>query len=343
MDQENLKRLRERYTEAAGNDYFTERFQKMSKITSARSPTGKKPYSGIPTLLDVAQEDNAKGLDVALIGVPMDLAVTNRSGARFGPRAVRSIERIGPLHHVFDVIPDLQIKVADIGDVPFRSRFSLEKSIEDIENFYTDVVATGAIPLSVGGDHSVTYPIMKALGKNKPMGMVHIDAHMDTGGEYDGSKFHHGAPFRNAVLAGVLDPERCIQIGIRGAAEIGGEFSFDSGMTVIHMEDFSEMGIKAVCEKAKEVIGDEPFYFTIDVDGIDPAYTPGTGTPEVGGLTPHEVQTIIRSMVGKNIIGGDVVEIAPQYDANTNTVQVGGQLLFELLSLITMNKISKDC
>jgi len=165
---------------------------------------------------------------------------------------------------------------------------------------------------------------------------VHIDAHMDTGGAYEGEKFHHGGPFRQAVLAGVLDPERCVQIGIRGSAEYSGEFSYESGMTVVHIEEVERQGIGPIADTAKRVIGNRPFYLTIDVDGIDPAYAPGTGTPEVGGLTPLQVQMIVRALAGLPIMGGDVVEVAPQYDPTSNTAHVAAQLLFELFTLIAL-------
>jgi guanidinopropionase len=217
-----------------------------------------------------------------------------------------------------------------------RSRLSLDSCIEDIEAFYARIRAAGVRPLSVGGDHSVTYPILKALGHDRPVGLVHIDAHCDTMGEIDESKFHHGGPFRQAVLAGVLDPERTIQIGIRGPAEIFWGFSYESGMTVLHIEDVDRMGIDAVVAKAREVVGDGPTYVSFDVDGLDPAFTPGTGTPEAGGLTPREAQTILRGLKGIDIVGGDVVEVAPQYDPTSNTAMVGAQMLFEIFSLAVL-------
>ena len=298
---------------------------------------------GIPTLLDAPYREvslknpNLDGLQIVLVGVPMDLGVTNRSGARFGPRSVRGMERIGPYHHVFEIAPTAQFAVADIGDVPFRGRYNLTEAIEDIERFYHLIVDAGVRPVSVGGDHSVTHPILKALGRDEPVGLVHIDAHCDTAGEYDGAKFNHGGPFRHAVLDGVLDPERTIQIGIRGSSEFVWEFSYDSGMTVIHAEEFHHMGVDAVIGRAREVVGDGPTYVSLDVDGIDPAFAPGTGTPEVGGLTPREVQLLFHGLAGMNIIGGDVVEIAPQYDATTNTAQLGAQMLFEILCLTALN------
>ncbi|HEX5866194.1 MAG TPA: arginase family protein, partial [Beijerinckiaceae bacterium] len=168
-----------------------------------------------------------------------------------------------------------------------------------------------------------------------------IDAHCDTGGIYEGSKFHHGGPFRQAVLDGVLDPERTIQIGIRGGAEYLWEFSFVSGMTVIHAEEVFELGIAAVIEQARAVAGTGPVYVSFDVDSLDPGFAPGTGTPEVGGLAPREVLAMLRGLRGLDVVGGDVVEVAPQYDATTNTAQCGAQVLFELLCLTAAARLAR--
>ena len=335
MDQEKLARLRQRYQGTRGNDIHDPKF---ARVASAQwSDDGRRlfPYSGLPTFLDLPVRDNFDDLDVAMIGVPMDLGVTNRSGARFGPRAIRMMERIGPYNHALDVVPQSVLRCADVGDVPLRSRFDLNTSIADIEHYFRQVRAAGVRPIAIGGDHSVSYPILKALGDEGPVGMIHIDAHCDTSGEVEDIKFHHGGPFRHAVLDGVLDPERTVQIGIRGSAEYLWEFSYDSGMTVIHAEDFAAQGVAKVIETARQVIAGGRYYISIDVDGIDPAFTPGTGTPEVGGLSPREVQALLRGMVGAGtIVGGDVVEVAPEYDANTNTAQVGAQMAFEILSLM---------
>ena len=338
MDEGKLKKLRKLYANADGSDYLTERFRHVGEKLADRPLNVTKPFVGVSTFLDLPSNPEFIGLDVALVGVPMDLGVTNRSGARFGPRAVRNVERVGPYSHVLDEVPRGVLKAADIGDVPMRSRFSLTESLEDIESYYKQIVGAGVIPLSIGGDHSITYPILKAIGEKKPVGMVHIDAHMDTGGAFEGEKFHHGGPFRQAVLAGVLDPDRCVQIGIRGSSEINGEFSYESGMTVIHAEDVERQGVDAVVATAKRVVGDKPFYITIDVDGIDPAYAPGTGTPEIGGLTPLQVQMMLRELRGLNIVGGDVVEVAPQYDPTTNTAHVAAQLLFEMFALLAVSR-----
>jgi agmatinase len=342
IDAEKLAAIRARYPNGGKEEVHDPDLRRAQSVAFNAAGRRRLPYGGVSTFLDAPYRPDAadsadfEGLQVALIGVPMDLAVTNRSGSRLGPRAVRSVERIGPYNHAQRVSPSAELRAADVGDVPFRSRYSLPDSVADIESFYTKVHAAGVLPLSVGGDHSISYPILRALGRHRPVGMVHIDAHCDTSGEMEGSRFHHGGPFRQAVLDGVLDPERSIQIGIRGSAEMLYEFSYATGMTVIHAEEVDKMGIDAVIARARAVIGDDPFYLTFDVDGIDPAYTPGTGTPEVGGLTPREVLAIIRGMRGLPIIGGDVVEVAPQYDASTVTAQVGAQMLFELFCLAAL-------
>jgi guanidinopropionase len=334
MDETKLKELRARYTDREVFDGDDPVLAEAAR--QVQSPEGKRslPYSGVPTFLDLPYAASAAGLDIALVGVPMDLGVSNRPGARFGPRSVRSIERIGPYHPTFRVVPKGSVRAADVGDVPFRSRYSLEQSLEDIEHYYDALQAQGVRPLSVGGDHSITYPILRALGKRAPVGLVHIDAHCDTMGAYDGSKFHHGGPFRLAVLDGVLDPERTIQIGIRGSSNMFWEFSHASGMTVIYMEDFMQMGVAAVAERARAVVGDGPTYISVDVDGFDPAFAPGTGTPEAGGLEAREGLALLRALRGLKVIGADVVEVAPQYDPTTNTSQLAAQLLFEEFALM---------
>jgi guanidinopropionase len=342
MDLENLARLRAKYGTEQGDDTHDPRFRKVvDKLF--QGGTRQLPYAGVPTLLSAPCMPHALeaadlgGLQVALAGIPMDLGVSNRTGARFGPRAVRTIERIGPYNAILDCMPIGDLKVADVGDVPFRSRFSIDSCREDIETFFTRIVAAGVAPLSVGGDHSVTHPVLRAVGRREPVGLIHIDAHCDTGGAFDGTKFHHGGPFRNAVLDGVIDPKRCIQIGIRGSSEYLWEFSRDAGMTVVPMLELDTIGCEAVSRRAREVVGDGPVYVTFDVDSLDPTFAPGTGTPEIGGMTTREVLRILNGLKGINIVGGDVVEIAPQYDTITNTVQAGAQILFEILSLMVFS------
>jgi guanidinopropionase len=342
IDPAKLAAWRQRFSNDRPHQTEGDAFRKAAALGFSEAGRRKLPYAGLPTLLGAPHRPEAAdlpdfgGLQVALIGVPMDLAVTNRAGARLGPRAIRNIERIGPFHHAHGIAPMAELRVADVGDVPFRSRFSLEQSLEDIEAFVARVVAAGVRPLSAGGDHSISYPILRAVGRDRPVGLVHIDAHCDTSGVYEGSRFHHGGPFRQAVLDGVLDPARTIQIGIRGGGEYLWEFSFETGMTVIHADELDTMGLDAVIARARQVVGEEPFYVSFDVDGIDPAFTPGTGTPEVGGLTPREAQRILRGLAGLNIVGGDVVEVAPQYDTTTVTAQIGAQMMFEILALLAL-------
>jgi guanidinopropionase len=335
MDKDRLQQLRARYADTEAFDQDEPSL--VAAAAAVRLPDGKRslPYSGVPTFLGLPQASSPQGLDIAVIGIPMDLGVSNRSGARFGPRAVRCVERIGPYHPTQRVVPAAGLKIADVGDVPFRSRYSLEESLRDIEDYYRVLSESGVRPLSVGGDHSVTYPILRALGSESPLALVHIDAHCDTMGAYDGSKFHHGGPFRLAVLDGVLDPEHTIQIGIRGSSNMFWEFSHAAGMTVVYMEDFMRMGLDAVIDKAREVIGDRSVYISVDVDGFDPAYAPGTGTPEVGGLEAREGIAMLRGLRGLKVVGADVVEVAPQYDPTTNTSQLAAQVLFEELALMT--------
>ena len=341
MKPDKLDSLREKYGTAKGGTIFDPDFARVAKQVFLDPERRKWPFAEPATFLSapyrhVASDADFANLDCALVGVPMDLGVTNRAGARLGPRAVRNVERIGPYEHVLRRAPMTELHVADIGDVPMSSRFSLEKCIADIETYVRRIKAAGVIPLSVGGDHSVSLPILRALGADRPVGMVHFDAHCDTSGEYEGTKFHHGGPFRQAVLDGVLDPERSIQIGIRGAAEYLWEFSIESGMTVIHAEEIDAMGLDAVIRKARDVVGDGPTYVTFDVDGLDPAFAPGTGTPEVGGITPREALAMLRGLAGIDIVGSDVVEVAPQYDTSTVTAQSAAQMLFTLLCLVSI-------
>ena len=333
----DLDELRARYAASSGADIFDPAFRTVAEGVFKDGDKRPAPYCGVPTLLKAPYRPealaNLADLDVALLGIPMDLGVTNRSGARLGPRAVRNVERVGPYEHVLKAVPTARLRVADIGDVPFRSRFDLATCHEDIERFVAHLVAAGVVPLSVGGDHSIGLPLLRAVGRERPVGMIHIDAHCDTGGSFEGCKFHHGGPFRQAVLDGVLDPRRTIQIGIRGNSEYLWEFSFASGMTVVHAEEVDDLGIRAVIAKAREVVGDGPTYISFDVDALDPAFAPGTGTPEVGGLTSAQALGILRGLSGVQVVGGDVVEVAPQYDPTSNTAQIAAQVLFEILCL----------
>ena len=307
-------------------------------------PTSTPRYSGIATFMRTPFVQDLSEVDIALIGVPYDGAVEGRPGARHGPREIRNMSSmIRTIHHVTKINPFKLCSVADLGDVSFTNVYCLEDVHKDIENYYTKVFDAGALPLSAGGDHSISLPILRTLGKETPVGLIHIDAHTDTNDTEMGSKFSHGTPFRRAVEEGILDAHRTVQIGIRGAqdSEESWNFSMESGMRVIFMEEFSSLGVKGVIDQVLHVAGDGPTYISFDVDALDPAYAPGTGTPEIGGITSVEAQALLRGLSGLNFIGADVVEVSPPFDPSGNTALVAATLMFELLCLLAvfMNKV----
>jgi guanidinopropionase len=276
-------------------------------------------------------------LDIALIGVPFDGGVENRPGQRHGPREIRNMSSyMRTIHHVTRVNPYKLCRIADMGDVTITNPFDIETTHADITEFYRRVHAAGAVPLSAGGDHSISLPILRAMAAENPVGMVHIDAHTDTADEELGSKLSHGTPFRRAVEEGFLDPNRTVQIGIRGAqnSEDGWTFSIESGMRVIFIEEFAKLGVEAVIAEARRVVGNGSTYLSFDVDSLDPAYAPGTGTPEVGGMTPIQAQALLRGLVGLDLIGGDVVEVSPPFDPSGNTALVGATMMYEILCVL---------
>lgn len=302
-------------------------------------PRARPRYVGLPTFLRAPYREDLENTDVGIIGVPFDGGVTNRPGSRHGPREVRNQSTLIRMkNQSTGIAPHELCRVSDIGDAWVPSPFELTASHDAIQETFDKVHAKGIIPLAVGGDHSVSLPILRALAKDRPVGMVHIDAHCDTGDDYMGSKFHHGAPFSRAVEEGLLDPERTIQIGIRGSVNDLDlwKFSHESGMRVIYMHDFYSMGLTRVVEEMHRVVGDGdgPVYISFDIDSLDPAFAPGTGTPEIGGLTTLEAQLLIRACSGLNIVGADMVEVAPSFDPSGNTALAGAGILFELLCVV---------
>lgn len=307
------------------------------KPGSADDPMLQPRYTEIATFMRAPLAEFVDDLDIALVGVPTDLGVTNRPGARHGPREIRNASSLMRAQNLAMGINPYQLcHIADIGDVRFSNKFDLAAQVAEIEAFYRRLSIAGVTPVTAGGDHSITYPILKGIASESPVGMVHIDAHTDTWGEIWGSKFHHGAPFRSAVEDGVLDPKRTIQIGIRGGQNFtdGIEFSQSSGMRVVFIEEFAERGVNAIIEEARRVVGDGPTYISFDVDGLDPVYAPGTGTPEIGGITTLEAQQLLRGLRGLHLVGGDVVEVSPPFDPSGNTALVGASLMFDILCLV---------
>lgn len=307
-------------------------------MTGSANPRFEPRYQEIATFMRAPYVPSIEGVDIAMYGIPYDGGVTNRPGARHGPREIRNQSSINrAMNHATRVSPFELARIADIGDVRFAEVFDIAAVTRDIEAFVRTIVAAGAMPLAAGGDHSVTYPIFRALASREaPIGMIHIDAHTDTWGPFKGSKFHHGAPFRLAVEDGVLDPKRTVQIGIRGGQNSTDtwDYSRDVGMRVIFIEEFEDLGVEAVIAEARRVVGDGPTYITFDVDGLDPVYAPGTGTPEPGGITTREALRMLRGFRNLNLVGADVVEVSPPFDPSGNTALVGATLMFELLCLL---------
>ena len=300
-------------------------------------PMVRPRYTGIATFMRLPFSEDLTGLDIALVGVPFDGGVTNRPGARHGPREVRNQSSlIRRINQASGIDPYALCRIADIGDAWIERPFELTRAHAEIVDFFAAIYEAGVVPLSVGGDHSVSLPILRAIARQSPVGMVHFDAHCDTGDDYLGSKFHHGAPFRRAVEEGLLDPRRTIQIGIRGSINDPDvwRFSRDSGMRIVHMEELYDKGPNAIVEEARRVVGDGPTYVSFDVDALDPAFAPGTGTPEYGGMSVIEAQIMVRKLRGLNLIGGDIVEVAPPFDPSGGTALVGATMMFEVLCVM---------
>ena len=300
-------------------------------------PQARPRYSGIASFFRAPVGAALAETDIGLIGVPFDGGVTNRSGTRHGPRAVREQSALlRRINAATGVTPFASARVRDLGDCWLEQPYALEGALEEIAAFYGTVVAAGVVPLSVGGDHSISLPILRAVGAARPVGMIHIDAHCDTGDDYLGSRFHHGAPFRRAVEEGVLDPTRVIQIGIRGTTndpDMWG-FSRDTGMRVLGMDEFHDQGWRFAAAEARRVAGSGPTYLSFDIDALDPSQAPGTGTPEAGGITALEALRLLRELRGIDFVGGDLVEVAPPFDVGGLTAFNGASVLFEILCLV---------
>lgn len=293
-------------------------------------------FMEIPSFMRVPIVDDAAQVDIAMIGIPFDQGVTNRPGARHGPRQVRDMSSfMRRMHHVSKVVPEELCRLGDLGDVKINP-FSIEESVEAIAAFYSEVHAAGARPLSVGGDHLTTLPVLRGIARDRPVGLIQFDAHCDTGEAYMGRPLHHGASFKLAVEEGLLDPKRTVQIGIRGSLNDADQwrFSHESGMRVVEIEEYFDRGWREVIAEARKLLGDGPVYVSFDVDGLDPVYAPGTGTPEAGGIPMHEAQRMLRELRDLDIVGADVVEVSPPFDPSGNTALNAATLMFELLCVM---------
>lgn len=296
-------------------------------------------YAGVATFmrLPLLDLDDASDVEIGLIGVPWDGGTTNRAGARHGPRQMRDMSTmVRSVHHVSGLRPFELVNCADLGDSPVNP-IDLMDSLSRIEAFFRRIRDLRIAPLAAGGDHLVTLPIMRGLSDGEPLGMVHFDAHTDTWDRYFGDcAYTHGTPFRRAIEEGLLDPKRTVQIGIRGAlySPDDKEWGLAQGIRVIEIEEAFDLGPDGVIAEARRVVGDGPTYVSFDVDALDPVYAPGTGTPEIGGLTTLDAQRMIRGLSGLNLIGGDVVEVAPPFDTSGGTAHVAVTLMFEVLCVL---------
>ncbi|HTR07605.1 MAG TPA: agmatinase [Paraburkholderia sp.] len=294
-------------------------------------------FGGIATMMRLPHADTAEGLDVCFVGVPLDLGTSNRSGARFGPRQIRSESvLLRPYNMATRAAPFDSLQVADIGDVA-TNPYDLKDSIRLIESAYDRIVANGCRPITLGGDHTIAWPILRALHKKYgKVAVVHIDAHADVNDTMFGEKIAHGTPFRRAVEDGLLQCDKVTQIGLRGTGYHAEDFDWcrKQGFTVVQAEACWNRSLAPLMDEVRARVGDTPVYLSFDIDGLDPAFAPGTGTPEVGGLTVQQGLEIVRGMKGLNVVGADLVEVSPPYDQAGTTALVGANLAFEMLCIM---------
>ncbi len=315
----------------------------MNDFTPPTLPDMFAPrYSELATFMRAPVATSLKNVDIGLIGIPYDGALTNRPGTRHGPREVRNQSSLmRAINHATRVNPYDLCRVADMGDVRFSTVFDIERTHAEIATFVAAMVREDVTPLSCGGDHSVTLPILRAIAK-EPVALLHIDAHTDTWDSFQGSKFNHGAPFRRAHEEGLIDPAKTVQIGIRGAQNVseGWDYSEQAGMRVIFIEEVMERGIDAIVSETRKIIGDTPVYLSFDIDSIDPAFAPGTGTPEIAGLSTYDALALIRGHRGLNYVGADMVEVSPPFDVGGVTALAGATIMYELLCVLAEAKRS---
>ena len=295
-------------------------------------------FAGVPTFMRLPhvplEAPKIKEVDIGIIGVPWDSGTTNRPGPRHGPRQLRDASTmIRAQHPVSGTRPYEKLNCADLGDVSINPA-DIEDSMNRITSFYKKVIEQGIKPLTAGGDHLTSLPVLRAVADKGPLGMIHFDSHTDLFHSYfDGTMFTHGTPFRRAVEENLLDPKRVIQIGIRGTQYDREDLDFaDSvGIRVVKIEEFFDRGIADVMAEAREIVGEQETYISYDIDFIDPAFAPGTGTPEVGGPNSYEALQVVRELAGVKIVAADMVEVSPPFDASSNTAFLGVSVMFELL------------
>lgn len=300
-------------------------------------------YSDVATFMRTRRHEISPQIDIGLCGVPFDLGLNYRSGPRDGPAGVRQASRIiRRIHPVSGIRPYDLCNVADIGDAP-TNPLDKDDSLKQIQGFFGKLKAAGIRPIAVGGDHTIPIPILRALAADRPVGILQFDSHPDSLDTMCGTKVNHATFMRRAHEENLIEPNRVVQLGLRGSrfSDDDVRFGYDAGYTIITYDEFEDMGRSKTMEAIDRVLGDGPVYITIDIDGIDPAYAPGTPVPEIGGLLPRDVQVIIRSLAGKNIVGADISEVAPCYDPSGITCITAANFMFELLCVMAVTKTKR--
>jgi guanidinobutyrase len=294
-------------------------------------------FGGPATMMRLPTQQGTKGLDACFVGVPIDIGTSNRSGTRYGPRQIRAESCfVRPYNMATRAAPFDSLMVADIGDVAIDT-FNLPRCVDIITDAYKAMIAEGCRPLTLGGDHTITYPILRAMAhKYGPVGLIHVDAHADINETMFGERIAHGTPFRRAVEDGLLATRRCVQIGLRGTGYAADDFDWprSQGFRVVQAEECWHKSLSPLMKEVREELGDGPVYLSFDIDSLDPAFAPGTGTPEIGGLTTIQALEIIRGCRGLDLVGCDLVEVSPPYDPSGNTALTAANLLFEMLCVL---------
>lgn len=319
----------------------------MSGMDDSFSPIGPTDATQVPrfagpaTFARLPRIDEVSRADVAILGVPFDSGVSYRPGARFGPGHIRASSKLlRPYHPALDVFPFDGQQVVDAGDLGVNP-FDLASAIETIDRGVTAVRADGATVVTLGGDHTIALPILRSLARDHgPVAVLHFDAHLDTWDTYFGAPYTHGTPFRRASEEGLLDLERCLHLGIRGPLYAKTDLEDDTrlGFAIIRSDDYQVDGVVSAVQRMRRRLGDGPVYVSIDIDVLDPAHAPGTGTPEAGGLTSRELLHTLRGLVGLNVVGADLVEVSPPYDHAEITGIAASHVVYELLSVLAANR-----
>ncbi|WP_353391778.1 agmatinase [Ruegeria sp. HU-ET01832] len=298
-------------------------------------------FGGGTTMMRLPAQETAAGLDACFVGIPMDIGTSNRTGTRHGPRAIRAEScMLRPFNMATGAAPFAKMQVADIGDVAINT-FDLKKTMDIITEAYDEILSHDGVPITLGGDHTLTYPVLRAIArKHGPVALIHVDAHSDTNDEMFGEKIAHGTPFRRAVEDGLLQNDKVFQIGLRGTGYAPDDFDWgrNQGFTVIQAEECWHKSLTPLMQDIRARIGDVPTYLTFDIDSLDPAYAPGTGTVEMGGLTNIQALEIVRGCAGLNLVGTDLVEVSPQYDVSGCTALIGANLAYEMLCVLPKNR-----